>query len=167
VVDTNFLILVFLKPSGYAASVLRYIKDYHTLILSDYILYETLKTIEKLTMDFKFPQRDISTWNLYLPYIADEMIVLPENYLEIFQINIRDHNDIGIVATSVLSRAHLLISNDKDIVQNEQIQQHLDVIRLEEFESYIKKLMTLDEKELLERMISNYLDVPKPDKTFD
>lgn len=35
----------------------------------DYILSETLQTIEKLEPKYHISSRDISTWRLYLPYI--------------------------------------------------------------------------------------------------
>jgi putative PIN family toxin of toxin-antitoxin system len=158
VVDTNFLVQVFLNPSGYAAKMLRYIKDYHTLILSDYILYETLQTIEKIALKYELSKRDVSVWRLYLPYIADEMIVLPENYLEIERPKIRDTNDVGIFVTSLLSRSHLLISNDKDLTENKEIQQYVKVIKLEEFVKYVAKQISQEERDLLERLVHKHIE---------
>jgi putative PIN family toxin of toxin-antitoxin system len=164
VVDTNFLIHVYLNPTGYTADVLQYIKANHTLIMSDYILDETLRTAEKIANKYNFSKRDFDLWRLNLPYLADEMIILPDNFYKLNKPNIRDIKDVGIFVTVLLSRSQLLISNDKDLVQNEEIEQYVDVVRLEDFKNYIARQISQEERNLLERLVHKHVNnvIPQP-----
>ena len=160
VVDSNFLVVLFLNSSGYSADVLRYIKEYHTLIMSDYIVYETLRVVERLAKKLQYSPRKVNSWRLYLPQVADVMIVLPTDYTKIAQPYIRDKKDSGIFITALLARANVLISNDKDLLENKKVKKYIDVVRLEGFEEYIKKSLTARERLLLKTFLKKGENAP-------
>jgi predicted nucleic acid-binding protein len=147
--------------------VLRYIKANHTLILSDYILDEALRTTKRIANKYKIPKRDQDLWSLHLPYLADEMIVLPETFQELNVWNIRDANDVGVFATVLLSRSHLLISNDKDLLHNEAIRKYITVVKLEEFETCMDNQIPQEQRDLLERMVKKFVMIGYEKKSED
>ena len=107
VLDTNVLVSAF-AARGLCADLFRDVITQHTFVVSDYILNELHhKLVEKLRVPKPVAQ---SINALLLPYRVVHA-ELPEIY-----VNIRDLDDIPIIAFALAMKADLLITGDRDLL---------------------------------------------------
>lgn len=107
VLDTNVLVSAF-AARGLCADLLRDVLAHHKLVISDQILDELN---EKLTKKLRVPNSIVeSIRTLLIPHRL-ESDLLPELTVEI-----RDPDDIAIVAFTMAIGADLLITGDRDLL---------------------------------------------------
>ena len=107
VLDTNVLVSAF-AARGLCADLFRDVISHHTLALSDYILDELQqKLTEKLRVSTPVAQ---GIHALLLPY----RVVHAE--LPDIDVDIRDSDDIPIVAFALAMKADFLITGDRDLL---------------------------------------------------
>ncbi|NJK92606.1 MAG: putative toxin-antitoxin system toxin component, PIN family [Blastochloris sp.] len=105
--DTNVLISAF-AARGLCADLFRDVLAHHTLMLSDYILDELR---EKLAGKLRVPLPIVeSIHTLLVPYRC-QVDKLPD-----LAVNIRDPEDIAVVAFTLSIGTDLLITGDRDLL---------------------------------------------------
>ncbi|GHT91727.1 hypothetical protein FACS1894140_2770 [Spirochaetia bacterium] len=106
-VDANILISAILFPQSTVTKVLRHIVSNHILMLSQYTIDETKKVFTK-----KFPHR-IDEMNKFMEKIPYKLFFLNEIDNEKYP-NIRDIDDLPVLANAIESNVDLLVTGDKD-----------------------------------------------------
>lgn len=107
-VDTNIIISAALFPEGKVAQVLEHIFKSHTVIISSYSLRECESVFER-----KFPSK-LTELRRFLNDIGYESFETPDRIDPLQYPQIRDTNDLPILASAILADADVLISGDKD-----------------------------------------------------
>lgn len=106
-VDANILISAILFPQSTITKVLRHIVSNHLLMLSQYTIDETKKVFTK-----KFPHR-IDEMDKFMEKIPYKLFFLNEIDNEKYP-NIRDIDDLPVLANAIESNVDLLVTGDKD-----------------------------------------------------
>ncbi|GHV72442.1 hypothetical protein AGMMS49928_29380 [Spirochaetia bacterium] len=106
-VDANILISAILFPQSTVTKVLRHIVSNHLLMLSQYTIDETKKVFTK-----KFPHR-IDEMDKFMEKIPYKLFILNEIDNEKYP-NIRDIDDLPVLANAIESNVDLLVTGDKD-----------------------------------------------------
>jgi putative PIN family toxin of toxin-antitoxin system len=105
--DTNIIVSAF-TTRGLCADLVREILAAHILVISEYILVETE---EVLLGRFKVPE---DTVNEIIALLRKQEIAIPAPLLP--QIEIRDPDDLPVVAAAIQATVDYLVSGDKDII---------------------------------------------------
>ncbi|GHU44972.1 hypothetical protein FACS1894190_16850 [Spirochaetia bacterium] len=106
-VDANIIISAILFPQSTVTKVLRHIVSNHILMLSQYTIDETKKVFTK-----KFPHR-IDEMDKFMEKIPYKLFILNEIDNEKYP-NIRDIDDLPVLANAIESNVDLLVTGDKD-----------------------------------------------------
>jgi len=106
-IDTNIIISAILYPQSIISKILKHIVSYNKLVLSQYTIDEIHKVFKK-----KFPHK-INEMEIFLGKLPYELFILTEINATKFP-NIRDIDDIPILANAIESKADILITGDKD-----------------------------------------------------
>lgn len=107
VLDTNVLVSAF-AARGLCADLFRDVISQHTLVLSDYILDELQA---KLTEKLRVPTPVVHGIHALLLPCRVVYAELPD-----ISVDIRDSEDIPIVAFALAMKADFLISGDRDLL---------------------------------------------------
>lgn len=106
--DTNVLVAAF-TTRGLCADLLRHVLSIHELVCGEFVIEELRKTlIEK----FKVPSESVRD---ILRFLRDYPIVpVPQRPLKV---SIRDPDDIWVLTSAVESKAEILVTGDKDLLE--------------------------------------------------
>ncbi len=107
-VDTNVIISAMLFPAGKVAKVFEHLLEKHTIIISSYIKNECKEVFEK-----KFPSK-LNQLEEFFEGISFEEFSTPENIDNTKYPEIRDINDLPVLASAILSDSDILLTGDKD-----------------------------------------------------
>ncbi len=107
-VDTNILISAALFPAGKVASVLSYVLESHTVVISSYSLLECDAVFAR-----KFPDKKAAL-EVFLADTEFELFQTPDAFTESNFPTIRDPKDLPILASAVLADVDILLTGDKD-----------------------------------------------------
>ena len=107
-IDTNILISVAVFNSGSLGDVLDFIGQYHTLVLSSYILDELQEVVKR-----KFPSKRMSV-DSFIMKLPFEVEYTPHNLPEHELFKIRDVKDGPILYSAITSDVDILITGDAD-----------------------------------------------------
>jgi len=106
--DTNVLVSAFLFKGETISKMIDIFTDYHTIVLSSYVLNE-LKCVVKE----KFPSK-ISAIDLFLSNLPFEFVYTPDNIDKNKYPPLRDSNDLPVLASAVKEDVDILLTGDKD-----------------------------------------------------
>lgn len=107
-VDTNVIISAMLFPTGKVAKVFSHLLEKHTIIVSSYTKKECKEVFEK-----KFPSK-LNQLEEFFEGISFEEFSTPENIDNTKYPEIRDINDLPVLASAILSDSDILLTGDKD-----------------------------------------------------
>jgi putative PIN family toxin of toxin-antitoxin system len=107
-IDTNILISASLFADGKVATILSWILESHSLIISSYSLNECTSVFSK-----KFPEKK-EALSCFLESIEYEKYITPEVFNKDEFPFIRDEKDLPILVSAILSDADILLTGDKD-----------------------------------------------------
>jgi putative toxin-antitoxin system toxin component, PIN family len=105
--DANIIVSAILFPKSVIANVLKHVIDNYSLVLSKYTIYEVEDVFNE-----KFPQR-ITEMKNFLQKIPYELFTLKKTKTKKYP-NIRDIDDLPVLANAIESKVDLLITGDKD-----------------------------------------------------
>jgi uncharacterized protein len=106
-VDANIIVSAILFPKSVIANVLNHLTDNYSLVLSKYTIYEVEDVFNE-----KFPHR-IVEMKEFLQEIPYELFTLNKIKNKKYP-NIRDIDDLPVLANAIESKVDLLITGDKD-----------------------------------------------------
>ena len=107
-IDTNIILSAILFPEGKVSSVLSYILETHTVIISTYSIKECNTVFKK-----KFPDKK-KYLEEFLEKIEYERFETPSRMDANDYPRIRDVSDLPILASAILSDADILLTGDND-----------------------------------------------------
>ena len=113
-IDSNIIISAGLFPRGVPAkALLKALAPPNTAVVSDYVLDETHRIINK-----KFPHK-IQDFELFLYRIlfTIQLIATPLEPIE-SEVKVRDVNDRPILRAALASNCDILITGDKDLLES-------------------------------------------------
>jgi len=105
--DANIIVSAILFPKSVIANVLKHVIDNYSLVLSKYTIYEVEDVFNE-----KFPHR-ITEMKDFLQKIPYELFTLKKAKTKKYP-NIRDIDDLPVLANAIESKVDLLITGDKD-----------------------------------------------------
>ena len=126
--DTNVLVSSFITR-GLCADLFRIIVAEHELILSDYILSE-LETV--LDQKINLPPNQIKD---IIKYLKSFRII--KNHTPPVEINLRDKDDIPVLAAALNSNSDFLVTGDKDLLEVNKTY-NIQIVSPKEFLQIIK-----------------------------
>jgi len=106
-VDANIIVSAILFPKSVIANVLIHLTDNYSLVLSKYTIFEVEDVFNE-----KFPHR-IVEMKEFLQEIPYELFTLNKIKNKKYP-NIRDIDDLPVLANAIESKVDLLITGDKD-----------------------------------------------------
>jgi putative PIN family toxin of toxin-antitoxin system len=106
-IDTNVLISTIIFPSNRLLSMLNYITNNHTLVISSYVIDEFYEVVER-----KFPTKKYRA-DVTLSRMLFEEAYTPRT-LEKDLFYIRDVADYPVLYTAIMDGSDILITGDKD-----------------------------------------------------
>ena len=109
-VDTNVILSAILFPGGAAAAVFTDVLENHQLVLSDYIIGELHEVFER-----KFPDK-LPALDSFIDALTYEPIAPPESVDPKEYPDLRDPNDLPILASAVKAECDCLMTGDKDLL---------------------------------------------------
>jgi len=131
IVDANIIISAGLFPESTIGKALAHIVKNHTLFLCQYTLEELINVFKK-----KFPER-IEYFNKFIEDLKYELIDIGiKDYTKYPQI--RDADDVPLLAYAIESKTDLLITGDKDF-DNISIETPKIMKPVEYIEKYMNK----------------------------
>jgi putative PIN family toxin of toxin-antitoxin system len=106
-VDANIIVSAILFPKSVIANVLEHLIDNYSLVLSKYTIFEVEDVFNE-----KFPHRVVEMENFFhkTPY---ELFTLNRINNKKYP-NIRDIDDLPVLANAIESKVELFITGDKD-----------------------------------------------------
>ena len=128
-VDANIIVSAGLFPESIVGKILKHITENHMLVLCKY-------TLEELTEVFrnKFPDRT-KYLNKFIQELKYDLVDINiKDYSKYPQI--RDLNDLPILAGAIESKVHLLVTGDKDFEEIE-----VEKLRIIKPREYIEKFI--------------------------
>ena len=128
--DTNFLISAF-ATRGLSAEVFEIVLSDHTLIISDYIITELR---DKLSNKLKMPPPAIDQIVSYLSQYE-----IAETPSETISYEIRDPDDVSVLASAIASNANVLITGDMDLIAIADQVSELKVLTPRQFWEILKE----------------------------
>jgi putative PIN family toxin of toxin-antitoxin system len=105
--DANIIVSAILFPKSVIANVLKHLIDNYSLVLSTYTIYEVEDVFNE-----KFPHR-VTEMKDFLQKIPYELFTLKKTKNKKYP-NIRDIDDLPVLANAIESKVDLLITGDKD-----------------------------------------------------
>ena len=105
--DANIIVSAILFPKSIIAIVLKHLIDNYSLVLSKYTIYEVEDVFNE-----KFPHRIIEMKE-FLQKTPYELFTLRKTRNKKYP-NIRDIDDLPVLANAIESKVDLLITGDKD-----------------------------------------------------
>ncbi len=105
--DANIIVSAILFPKSVTANVLKHLIDNYSLVLSKYTIYEVEDVFNE-----KFPHR-VTEMKDFLQKIPYELFILKKTKTKKYP-NIRDIDDLPVLANAIESKVDLLITGDKD-----------------------------------------------------
>ena len=105
--DTNILISVIMFPSARIWRMMETIDKKHTLVLSSYVLEESVQVAER-----KFPSK-LDDLKRFLTGFRFELVYTPAD-MEEGLFSIRDKKDYPVLYTAIREEVDILITGDKD-----------------------------------------------------
>ena len=106
-IDANVIVSAILFPGSILSKILKHIVTYSKITLSQYTIDEIHKVFKR-----KFPHR-INEMESFLRKFPYETFILNEITTEKYP-NIRDLNDMPVLANAIESKVDILITGDKD-----------------------------------------------------
>ena len=107
-IDTNIILSAAVFPEGKVSKVLSYILETHTVIIASYSIKECNTVFKKKFSDKSKYLKE------FLGKIEYERFETPSIVNENDYPNIRDIDDLPILASAILSDADILLTGDKD-----------------------------------------------------
>ena len=108
--DTNILISAILFPKSHVAAFLRAAVERHTIVLSTYVLEELYEVFGQ-----KFPS-NISDLEQFLTDFSYDLIHTPKHVDSSKYPEVRDPDDLPIIASAILGDCDYLVTGDKDLL---------------------------------------------------
>ena len=105
-VDANIIVSAILFPKSIVARVFNHIIDNYTLVLSQYTIDEVDDVFNE-----KFPYR-IDEMNNFMKKVPYELFILEK--IDRKYPDIRDKDDLPVLANAIESNSDLLVTGDKD-----------------------------------------------------
>jgi len=105
--DSNVIFSALAYPESNISKMVEYIKQNHSIILSQYIINETERTI------FKKRNEYYEYFKLQLDLFSDEIVNSTEINISKYP-QIRDVDDIPILASAIIADIDILITGDTD-----------------------------------------------------
>jgi putative PIN family toxin of toxin-antitoxin system len=106
-VDANIIVSAILFPKSIIANVFKHLVDNYSLVLSKYTVYEVEDVFNE-----KFPNR-LAEMKDFLQKIPYELFTLNKINNKKYP-NIRDIDDLPVLANAIESKVDLLITGDRD-----------------------------------------------------
>jgi len=106
-VDANIIVSAILFPKSIIANVFKHLIDNYPLVLSKYTVYEVEDVFNE-----KFPNR-LAEMKDFLQKIPYELFTLNKINNKKYP-NIRDIDDLPVLANAIESKVDLLITGDRD-----------------------------------------------------
>ncbi len=106
--DTNILVSAIIFPNSIAGKILERIIVEHKLVLCSYIIDELHDVFER-----KFRHK-IEALEIFLGELSFEMGYTPKNIDPGEYPDIRDKDDLPILASAILSEVDIFVTGDKD-----------------------------------------------------
>jgi len=105
--DANIIVSAILFPQSTVAKMLAHVVDTHKLVLSQYTIDEVKDVFDK-----KFPQKiaEMKKFQKEIPY---ERFILKKAVYKKYP-EIRDVDDLPVLANAIESKVDLLVTGDKD-----------------------------------------------------
>ncbi len=107
-IDTNILISAIIFPGSKTAYVLKYILECHESVICSYTINECFEVFKR-----KFPDK-ISMLEIFFKTIDYIYFDTPEHINRNDFPDIRDPDDLTILASAILSDSDILLTGDKD-----------------------------------------------------
>jgi len=106
--DTNVLVSAFVFRGGIVAKLIDILTDYHSIVLSSYVLRELKEVIKE-----KFPEKqtELDTFLTNLPF---EFSYTPDKLDKEKYPSLRDSNDLPVLASAIMEDVDILVTGDKD-----------------------------------------------------
>ena len=108
--DTNIIVSAILFPDSHVAHFIRHAVERHTVVLSSYVIDELYKVFE-----LKF-RSHVSDLDAFLTDFSYDLVHTPRNLNPGKYPQVRDPDDVPIIASAILGDCDYLISGDKDIL---------------------------------------------------
>lgn len=108
--DTNILISAILFPKSHVAAFLRAAVERHSIAISTYVLEELYEVFEQ-----KFPS-NIADLEQFLADFSYDLIHTPKNLDSVKYPEVRDPDDLPIIASAILGDCDYLVTGDKDLL---------------------------------------------------
>ena len=106
--DTNVLVSAFAFKGQTISSMIDLLTENHSLVLSSYVLAE-LKDVIKDKFPAKYAELDIFLTSLPFEYVYTPDILDTTKYP-----NMRDSDDLPVLATAIMADVDILLTGDKD-----------------------------------------------------
>ncbi|MDR3362963.1 MAG: putative toxin-antitoxin system toxin component, PIN family [Desulfovibrio sp.] len=106
--DTNVLVSAFIFHGKHIQKLIDILTEYHTIVLSSYILHELKEVIKE---KFLSKYTDLDKFLTNLPF---ELVYAPDTLDSKKYPAMRDLDDLPVLATAIIEGVDILLTGDKD-----------------------------------------------------